>query len=137
MRNPISLGSLHARLHYNHPLIDLYEKDLSALLRRASVGQKLDPIKAIDLLYDKLRSLSDPDQIKIYADAIVQIREQSGYYLDQILDEIASGKVGVALCTWRDQDRCSMYCDGFDISCEEYSACICDAKGVKNAYKNR
>lgn len=123
MRNPISLGSLHARLHYNHPLIDLYEKDLSALLRRASVGQNLDPIKAIDLLYDKLQYLSDPDQIKIYADAIVQIREQSGYYLDQVLDEIASGKVGVALCAWRDQDRCSMYCDGFDTSCEEYAAC--------------
>lgn len=26
----------------------------------------------------------------------------------------------VALCRWRNEDRCGMYCEGFDTDCENY-----------------
>lgn len=26
----------------------------------------------------------------------------------------------IALCRWRNEDRCGMYCEGFDTDCENY-----------------
>lgn len=27
----------------------------------------------------------------------------------------------ISLCEWRDQDRCDLYCEGFNTTCEDYT----------------
>lgn len=50
----------------------------------------------------------------------IECYRDGGYYIDVQKPPQKNSEKSVALCKLRDQDRCSMYCEGFDTSCEEY-----------------
>ena len=38
----------------------------------------------------------------------------------------------IALCRWRNEDRCGMYCEGFDTDCENYKPVGEDTENATN-----
>ena len=40
--------------------------------------------------------------------------------MEQPTVEVAKKSKPILLCKWRNEDRCGMYCNGFDTDCENY-----------------
>lgn len=71
----------------------------------------------LDYLYGKLAK-SNENMKLIYADIIAYTEYVSGKTVDKIINRKA-----IPLCQKRNLDICSMYCDGYDTSCEMYKSC--------------
>jgi hypothetical protein len=55
---------------------------------------------------------------KLYADCYVYVEYISGISIERVIKPVNP----IMLCNERNLDRCSMYCDGYDTSCECYSS---------------
>ena len=87
-------------------------------MNKMSTNNHIDTKVLIDYLKNKIHT-EDTDCMKhFYADTLAYVNYISGKAVDDILAQNKS----VALCQKRCLDICTMYCDGYDTSCEMYKS---------------
>ena len=99
------------------------EKIADILMDLSSIGDntnKIEVKKLVDYLESKMVT-ADAEMKLVYADCIAYVDYISGKAVDKILN-----KKAIPLCQKRNLDICSMYCDGYDTSCEMYKSCETD-----------
>jgi hypothetical protein len=72
----------------------------------------------MDYLKKKIHTEETECMKHFYADTLAYVNYISGKAVDDLL--IATKPI--PMCLKRDRDICSMYCDGFDTSCEMYQS---------------
>lgn len=87
------------------------------LSRLGDDSNKVETKKLINYLESKIKT-ADAEMKIVYADCIAYVDYISGKAVDKILN-----KKAIPLCQKRNLDICSMYCDGYDTSCEMYKSC--------------
>ena len=90
--------------------------DIISELNGLAKNNKIETNKLIKHFYKNLAESTGEIKM-IYADCIAYVEYMSGITIDRILNHKK-----IELCQKRNLDVCSLYCDGFDTSCENYSS---------------
>lgn len=93
---------------------------LMDLSRIGDDTNKIEVKKLVEYFESKMVT-ADAEMKLVYADCIAYVDYISGKSVDKILN-----KKAIPLCQKRNLDICSMYCDGYDTSCEMYKSCETD-----------
>lgn len=72
----------------------------------------------MDYLKKKIKTEETDDMKRFYADCLAYVNYISG----KAMDDILSTSKSIPLCQKRNLDICSMYCNGYDTSCEMYKS---------------
>ncbi len=72
----------------------------------------------VDYLKNKIKTEETECMKRFYADTLAYVNYISG----KAIDDILAYTKPVSLCQKRNLDICSMYCDGYDTSCEMYKS---------------
>lgn len=104
------------------------EKFANILMDLSSIGDntnKIEVKKLVDYLESKMVT-ADAAMKLVYADCIAYVDYISGKAVDKILN-----KKAIPICQKRNLDICSMYCDGYNTSCEMYKSCEDDTVAIE------
>ena len=87
-------------------------------MNKIATNNHVDTMVIINYLKNKICTEDTDCMKRFYADTLAYVNYISGKALDDILTQNKS----VALCQKRCLDICSIYCDGYDKSCEMYKS---------------
>jgi hypothetical protein len=88
-------------------------------MNNIAVNNYISTDTMVKYLKNKIRMEETDCMQRFYADTLAYVNYISG----KAIDDILAYTKPVSLCQKRNLDICSMYCDGYDTSCEMYKSC--------------